>query len=53
MPPPLLLLTALALIAAWILFTFVLPAGLGIVHLLLALGVALVIRWWVVREPNA
>ncbi len=40
----------LVLIALWTVFTFVLPTGLGVVHLLLAAGVLLVMRWWVIRE---
>ncbi|MEK6688712.1 MAG: hypothetical protein AABZ01_09670 [Gemmatimonadota bacterium] len=45
-----LLLAALVLIAAWFVLTFVLPLGLGIVHILLAVGLTLLIRWWALRD---
>jgi hypothetical protein len=48
----LLLLTGLVLLAIWVLFTFIAPAGLGIVHLLLAAGVLLVIRGWVAWDAR-
>jgi hypothetical protein len=44
------LVAALTLLAVWVVLTFVLPAGLGVVHLLLAGGVVMVIRWWVLRR---
>ena len=34
------LLAAIALLCLWVVFTFVIPAGLGIVHVLLGLGAA-------------
>jgi hypothetical protein len=48
--PLLTLLLALLLLGTWFVFTFVLPAGLGVVHLLLAAGAVLLMRWWVVSE---
>lgn len=41
------LISGVVLIVVWVLFTFVTPAGLGIVHLLLAAGVLAIIRGWV------
>lgn len=46
----LLLIGALVLIVAWFVLTFLMPVGLGIVHLLLALGVVLFMRWWALRD---
>jgi hypothetical protein len=46
------LLAAALMLAVWILLTFLVPAGLGIVHLLLATGVVLLIRWWALRAPG-
>ena len=37
----LLLLTAVACLLVWLVFTFVVPAGLGVVHALLGIGIAL------------
>ena len=42
-------LAALVSLGAWVVLTFVVPVGLGIVHVLLALGVVLLIRWWALR----
>lgn len=36
----------------WILLTFVVPVGLGVVHLLLGAGVLLMIRWWGERNDT-
>lgn len=47
------LLAAIALLSLWVVFTFVIPAGLGIVHVLLGLGAALLVRWWVIRDTPA
>ena len=41
---------AILALALWILTTFLIPVGLGIVHLLLAAGVVLLIRWWALRD---
>lgn len=46
------LLLALLLLGTWFVFTFALPAGLGVVHLLLAGGVVLLMRWWVMVEAK-
>lgn len=48
----LLLLAALACLVVWLVFTFLIPAGLGIVHALLGIGVALLIRWWVLARSQ-
>ncbi len=44
------LLAGVLALGIWVYFTFITPAGLGIVHLLLAAGVLLVIRGWVTRD---
>jgi hypothetical protein len=44
------LLAAIVLLCLWAVFTFVIPAGLGIVHVLLGFGAALLVRWWVIRD---
>jgi hypothetical protein len=47
-------LAAKAALVAWLVLVFVVPVGLGIVHLLLAAGVVLLIRWWALRPaPGA
>jgi hypothetical protein len=43
------LLASIACLALWAVFVFVRPIGLGIVHVLLAIGAALWIRWWALR----
>jgi len=40
------LIVSLLCLAAWVVLTFVRPVGLGIVHVLLALGAVLWVRWW-------
>lgn len=47
------LIAALVLLAAWALLTFILPAGLGILHMLLGTGWVLLIRWWALRPAPA
>lgn len=44
---------AIVALALWFLLTFAVPVGLGIVHVLLAAGVVLLIRWWALRPPAA
>ena len=44
------LLASLACLVLWIIFVFVRPIGLGIVHLLLAVGAVLWVRWWATRR---
>lgn len=47
-----LLLAALLCLGLWVVLTFILPAGLGIVHVLLGVGLALLVRWWVLASPE-
>lgn len=47
------LLGAIVALTAWLVLTFVRPVGLGIVHLLLAAGVVLLIRWWALRPDRS
>src|SRR4026209_992953 len=44
------LILSLLCLAAWVVLTFVRPVGLGIVHVLLALGAVLWVRWWGLKE---
>ena len=53
MTPTLSLLLALILLAFWLLFGFLLPVSVGAIHLLLAVAVVLLIRWWALRIPRA
>ncbi len=47
------LLLALLSLVAWVTLAFVVRLEVGAVHLLLAAGVALAIRWWALRpEPS-
>jgi len=43
------LLLALLALAAWFILAFVVGVEAGAVHLLLAVGVGLAIRWWATR----
>jgi len=43
------LLLALASLIAWAVLTFGLGPQPGVVHLLLALGTTLLVRWWTLR----
>lgn len=40
------LLAGLVSLTAWIVLGFVLPVGIGAVHLLLAVGATFLVRWW-------
>ena len=42
----------LASLAAWILLTFVVPAGTGMTHLLLGTGLVAIVVWWGKRPPT-
>lgn len=46
------LLISLVCLALWTVFVFVRPIGLGIIHLLLAVGAVLWVRWWALREVS-
>jgi len=43
------LIGAIVALAAWFVLTFLITPGLGIVHVLLAAGVVLLIRWWALK----
>lgn len=47
------LLASLFCLILWVLFTFVRPVGLGIVHLLWAASAVVWIRWYALRMPLA
>ena len=40
---------AIVCLVAWIALAFVVPVGIGAVHLLLAVGAVLLVRWWALR----
>ena len=46
------LIGALLCFALWVVFGFVRPFGLGIVHLFWAASVVLFIRWWAISNPR-
>jgi len=49
------LLASVACLVLWVVLVFVRPDGLGVVHLLLAVGAVLWIRWWAslpVKSPS-
>lgn len=46
------LVAAVISLVIWFVTTFVVPVGLGLVHILLALGVVLLIRWWALSVPG-
>ncbi|HEX5632947.1 MAG TPA: hypothetical protein VFX50_06945 [Gemmatimonadales bacterium] len=50
MTPTVSLLLGTALLAAWLVLTFVVPTGTGLVHALLAAGVLLLVRWIALRD---
>lgn len=43
------LLLALGSLLVWALLTFATPVSTGAIHLLLAIGTTLLIRWWALR----
>lgn len=47
------LVLALLSLAAWFILAFVVRLEVGAVHLLLAAGVGLAIRWWALRPASA
>jgi hypothetical protein len=47
------LVIALASLVAWAVLVFVAGVSAGAVHLLLALGVTLLVRWWALRDSAA
>lgn len=46
------LVASFVCLAIWVLAVFVRPVGLGVVHLLLAAGVVLFIRWWALNAKR-
>ncbi|MGH7497974.1 MAG: hypothetical protein ACREL3_03880 [Gemmatimonadales bacterium] len=44
------LLIALASLATWALVLRFVPVTTGMIHLLLALGATLLVRWWALRQ---
>ena len=47
------LVAAVASLAAWVVFAFILKVGAGAINLLLAVGGVLLVRWWALRVPAA
>jgi uncharacterized membrane protein YvlD (DUF360 family) len=52
MPSRIALVLAVAALALWWLFVFVAGVQAGAVHLLLAAGVILAVRWWALRPER-
>ena len=46
------LLAAVVSLVAWVTFAFILKVGSGAIHLLLAVGGTLLVRWWALRVPG-
>ena len=40
------LILAVLLLVAWVVLGFLMPVGIGAVHLLYAAGATLLVRWW-------
>jgi len=40
---------AIICLVAWIVLGFVVPVGIGAIHLLLAVGAVFLVRWWALR----
>jgi hypothetical protein len=49
MGPQLSLALALISLVLWIVFAFVLPVGIGAIHVLFALGATLLVRWYALK----
>jgi hypothetical protein len=43
---PITLVVAVVLLLAWVVLGFLVPVGVGAVHLLYAAGATLLVRWW-------
>ncbi len=43
------ILAAVLSLIAWVLLAFVFPVGVGAVHLLLAIGTTLLVRWYALK----
>lgn len=43
------LVGAIVCLVLWVVFGFVIPLGVGAVHLFLAVGTILLVRWWALR----
>ncbi len=46
------LVGAMVALVLWLVGTFLMPIGLGLIHVLLAVGLVLLIRWWALRYPG-
>jgi len=46
------LVIAILTLVAWVVFAFILKVGSGAIHLLLAVGATLLVRWWALRTPG-
>jgi hypothetical protein len=49
MPLTLTLVLAVLSLVAWVLLGFVFPLGIGIIHVLFAIGATLLVRWYALR----
>ncbi len=46
------LLASIVCLVLWAALVFIRPVGLGVVHVLLAVGAVLWIRWWALRPVS-
>jgi hypothetical protein len=49
MGPALSLIVAVLSLILWIVFAFIVPVGIGAIHLLFALGATLLVRWYALK----
>jgi len=49
MGPKLSLIVALLSLVLWIVFAFVLPVGIGVIHVLFGIGATLLVRWYALK----
>jgi hypothetical protein len=49
MGPTISLVLATLALVLWIVFAFVLPVGIGAIHVLFAIGATLLVRWYALK----
>jgi hypothetical protein len=49
MGPTLSLILAVLSLVVWVVFAFVLPVGIGAIHVLFAVGATLLVRWYALK----
>jgi hypothetical protein len=49
MGPKLSVIVAVLSLVLWVVFAFILPVGIGAIHVLFALGATLLVRWYALK----